>query len=233
MNEWTLHWLEAEGDLQPWRDQISAQIEETRRLVSQHVEPTRLDVLINRGSGGVIPEIGFGARAYGRSLFRLHIDPDNPAVGRGLLDGTLQRQVAHEVNHCMRMGGPGYGRTFGETLVSEGLAGHFVRRLFNNPPEPWERAVDKATLLARLPDAATLAQAQWDHGRWFFGTKDGHNPRWLGYTLGYELVGAWIDARGAPDADALVASPAEEIIAIGLPRLTTVLLEVQKLGSRL
>ncbi len=31
------------------------------------------------------------------------------------------------------MAGPGYGRTLGEVLVSEGLSGQFTRQLFANP----------------------------------------------------------------------------------------------------
>jgi hypothetical protein len=75
------------------------------------------------------------------SLFSLTLDPDNPNFERSLGDGDLRRTIAHEVHHCMRMAGPGYGWTLGEALVSEGLAGQFVHRLFGSPPEPWECAV--------------------------------------------------------------------------------------------
>jgi hypothetical protein len=221
MNEWTLHWLEAAGDLRLWRDRIEAEVTATRRLVSDLLDPRVLDVLVARSSDGVIPEIGMCGRAYSRHLFSLTVDPDNPTFGTCLQDGTLRRQVAHEVNHCLRMAGPGYGRTFGEALVSEGLAGHFVQKIFDSPPELWERAVDRDVLLDRLPDAETLSATSWDHGAWFFGTLDGRYPRWLGYTLGYEIVGAWIAAVGGADGDALVKTPASEIIDAGLHQLTS------------
>ena len=96
--------------------------------------------------------------------------------------------------HCLRMGGPGYGRTLGEALVSEGLAGHFVARALGSPPEPWERAVDEAALLRHRPDAATLGAAPYDHAGWFFGLS-GHRPRWLGSTLGHRIVGSLVDAH--------------------------------------
>ena len=67
--------------------------------------------------------------AYRPGLFGLTLDPDNPQFATCISDGTLRRQVAHEVHHCLRMAGPGYGRVLGEALVSEGLAGHFTRRL--------------------------------------------------------------------------------------------------------
>jgi hypothetical protein len=222
MGEWSLHWLEAQGDLSQWHAAIESEIAATRASVSKLLIPPTLDVLIERSLGPVIAEIGMMARAYRHSLFALSFDPDNPAFDLSLRDGTLRRTVAHEVNHCLRMAGPGYGATLGEALVSEGLAGHFVRRLFGSPPEPWERAVDTATLHAHLPDTTTLQSTQWDRAAWFFGTLDGRYPRWLGYTLGYELVRAWMEAGTPPDADGLVATPAADVIAVGLPRLAQV-----------
>ena len=81
------------------------------------------------------------------------------------------------------MAGPGYGWTLGEALVSEGLAGQFVTRLFGTPPDPRECAVTDAVLEADLPDNATLISNGQDHRAWFDGF-GGRYPRWLGYTLG-------------------------------------------------
>src|SRR5215813_6028282 len=138
MSEWTIHWLEASGDLRPWRPSIAAEIEATRGIVGSLVTPPRLDILVERSSR-VIAEIGMVGHAYRHSLFSLSVDPDNPRFEPSLHDGTLRRQVAHEVHHCLRYAGPGYGKTLGEAMVSEGLAGQFASRLFGSPPEPWER----------------------------------------------------------------------------------------------
>lgn len=218
MPDWTLHWLEAEGDLQPWRAAIEAEIGAAHDAVSKLLSPPRLDILVQRLSGAVIPEIGMVGHAFRRALFTLTLDPDNPHFAAALADGVLRRQAAHEVHHCLRMAGPGYGRTLGEALVSEGLAGHFTRRLFANPPEPWECAVDGAVLRAHMPDAASLASTEYGHAAWFYG--DGsQRPRWLGYTLGYALVGAWLEAGPLPDGPAFVGTPAEAILAAGLTQV--------------
>jgi hypothetical protein len=108
--------------------------------------------------------------------------------------GDLRRTVAHEVHHCLRMAGPGYGWTLGEALVSEGLAGRFVSRLFGSPSESWECAVSDEERRANLPDNTTLLSTGHDHLAWFFGF-GGCHPRWLGYTLGYRIVGDWLDAE--------------------------------------
>lgn len=218
MPEWTLHWLEAEGELRPWRTVIEAEIGAAYDAISGLLAPPRLDILLQRLAGAAIPEIGMVGHSFRRGLFTLTLDPDNPHFAIALADGALRRQVTHEVHHCLRMAGPGYGRTLGEALVSEGLAGHFTRLLFGNPPELWERAVDAGELRAHLPDAGALASTDYDHAAWFFGT-GGQHPRWLGYTVGYALVGAWLQALPAPDGPALIGTTADVILAAGLPRL--------------
>jgi Predicted Zn-dependent protease (DUF2268) len=135
----------------------------------------------------VIPEIGIAGQIYRRSLFALTLDPDNPNFASSLRDGNLRRHVVHEVHHCLRKGGPGYGKSLGEALVSEGLAGQFVTRLFGTPPEPWERAVESPVALSLFPAADVMASTTYDHRAWFFGA-GGQFPRWLGYTLGYMIV---------------------------------------------
>ncbi len=156
-------------------------------------------------------------QAYRKGLFSLTLDPDNPHFARGVSDGTLCRQVTHEVHHCLRMGGPGYGRTLGEALVSEGLAGQFTGRLFGSGPELWERAVDDDLLRMHFPEGNVLATEGYDHAEWFFGT--GRYPRWLGYTLGYRMVGDWLAATPEVDGDTWVNVPAQTVMAAVDPRM--------------
>ena len=120
---WQVHWLQAAGDLGSWRNGIMHEVEASRGHLAGLLPPPRLDILVQRIPGGGIPEIGLVGHAWRMSLFVLTVDPDNQRFEASLSDGTLRHQVAHEVHHCRRMAGPGYGRTLGETLVSEGLAG--------------------------------------------------------------------------------------------------------------
>ncbi len=134
-DNWAIHWLKASGNLQPWSDQISTEIERSQNTIEQYISPPRLDVLLLRGPE-VIPEIGMAGEAFSPFRFSLTFDPGNPNFETCLTDGTLQRQVAHEVHHCMRKREVRDTRTLGEMLVREGLAGHFVRILYGNSPEP-------------------------------------------------------------------------------------------------
>jgi hypothetical protein len=208
---WQLHWLEASGDLTPWRSTIAEEVEIARKAVAGVLPISPLDILVQRLPGAVIPETGTTGQAMRAGLFSLTIDPDNPNFATALSDGDLRRTVAHEAHHCMRMAGPGYGWTLGEALVSEGLAGQFVSRLFSSPPEPWECAVTDEVLVANLPDNATLVGNGHDHRAWFFGL-GGQYPRWLGYTLGYRIVGDWLETGADLSGDAWINIPAHEVI---------------------
>lgn len=209
---WQLHWLEAEGSLAPWRERIVAEIDAAREAIATLAAPPGLDILVQRLPGAGIPELGMVGHAYRKALFALTLDPDNANFAASLADGTLRRQVAHEAHHCLRMGAVGYGRNLGDALVSEGLAGQFVRRLFGSPPEPWEAAVTEAQLREHRPDAATLAAPRYDHNAWFFGV-GGRLPRWIGYTLGYRIVADWLAAEPEPDGARWAGVPTDTVLA--------------------
>lgn len=215
--DWRLHWLEAEGDLTPWRDRATSEARDAWRAVSRVLPTPPLDILVQRLPGAVIPEIGIGGHAYRKGLLALTLDPNNPHFAASLAEGGLRRTLVHEVHHCLRMGALGYGRTLGEALVSEGLAGQFTGWLLGSPPEPWERAVTDEVLRAHQPDAAALSDPTYDHNAWFFGT-GGTRPRWFGYTLGYQLAGTWLTSAGVPGGDAWVTVPAATVLAAsGIP----------------
>lgn len=197
--------------LAPWRGQILSEIEATRAALTKLVTAPALAVELRHAPGRVIPEIGMAGYCSGATHFLLTFDSTNPQFAPSLTDGTLRRQVVHEVHHCLRNAGPGYGQSLGEALVSEGLAGQFVNRLYGTPPEPWEKAVAPREAWRFLPDDKTLSWPMYDHNAWFFGT--GEYPRWLGYTLGYLLAGRWRAVHPGASGAQLVNVTAGDVIA--------------------
>lgn len=209
---WFLHWLTASDGLEEFEQPIFIEIAEAFRTLEHFVSPPKLDILLDR-SKYIIPEIGILGRAHNSTLFSLSFDPDNPNLKPSLTNGTLQRQLLHEIHHCMRMAGPSYGWTLGEALVSEGMAGHFVQHLMNTPPELWERAVHIDRLKEHRPTIAELQSTDYDHAEWFFGR--GKFPRWLGYSMGFELVRLWRETVRPGTPDQWINTPSSEILAIG------------------
>nr|WP_256349670.1 DUF2268 domain-containing putative Zn-dependent protease [Pseudomonas sp. P7758] len=206
-----MHWLEASGSLAQFRPELIREFEVAYEAIAQLLPPPRLDILIQRLPGETLPELGLMGRAYRSTMFSMTLDPDNPNFLTSLRSGALRRHVVHEVHHCLRMAGPGYGWTLGEAMVSEGLAGQFVRQVLGSEPEQWERALAPQELLSSPVDRQLLEATYYDHSEWFFGT--GARPRWLGYTLGYQMVETWLATQGDVDAATWVNVPAQDILA--------------------
>lgn len=203
---WIVYIANAQGQLDGLVEPIRDAIESTRKRCETVLDPLAIDVIVQVWPGRVIPERGYVGYAPTGTMMHLTFDPSNRNLLH-CLGETLERTVAHEFHHVCRWRGPGYGRTLGEALVSEGLAGQFAAQLYGEQPEPWEDALSDED----LADLAVIAHARWtmtdyDHTQWFFG-REGY-PRWAGYTLGYRLVGNFLAAHPGETPASLVAEPA-------------------------
>jgi len=179
------------------------------RVVRVEVDPTR-----------VIPEIGVGGVTDTTSgeVF-VYLDPEG--MNRALLRVWVPAVLANEAHNSVRIRqGPGFGTTLGELIVTGGLANVFAREAFPaTPVQPSAQALSVAEqglywtraqpLLNETPPDRDAADALFNE--WFFGT--GAVPRLAGFTLGFELVTAYL--AGHPDTTAadLVEEPAGSIIA--------------------
>src|SRR5690625_1970846 len=92
--------------------------------IERHLPLGHIDVVVERNPFAVIPELGVGGFSPSGHLVHVSLDPAHARFGEAL-EQHLPRTLAHELHHCARWRGPGYGRTLGEALVSEGLADHF------------------------------------------------------------------------------------------------------------
>lgn len=161
-----------------------------------------------------IPEVGVGGFTNPESgVVTVSIDPNSRIGIAQTLRVWLPLTLAHELDHSARiLGGPGYGNTLVETIVTEGIADEFSRSLHPDAPAiPW----DNALKASQEHDLWATAQGQTTsfalHAEWFFGT--GRVPRWAGYTLGAHLVAAYRAKNAAvPWAD-VTRLPAPQIVA--------------------
>lgn len=210
MSNWTLHWLDATGDLSAWKDRITGQINDAYHAMSPFVRPSQMDVLIERGNETVVPETGMSANVTRPNLATLIFDPYNENFTDTLTTGLVQRQMVNTAHRAMRAAGPGYGFTLGGAMVSEGLAGQFVRLVFDSPLEPWDCAFDDSQLSAHWPDQRAMMSPKFDHGEWFAGT--GNRPRWLGYTMGTRIVENWLLSGADLSPERLISVPAPKVL---------------------
>ena len=145
-----------------------------------------------------IPQIGVGGFTDPRTGdVSIWIEAKPPGGLRKTLETWIPGSVAHELHHSSRIRtGPGYGNTLAQALVSEGLADHFAEEAFpKTPSQPWDHALTKAQerslwLAGRRELNVPFG---YDHPSWFFG--GGDMPQWAGYTLGFIIVGRYLDHR--------------------------------------
>lgn len=196
MAELALHFLDPRGQLSPVEDWLQTVLHDAFARSAAMLPLGRVDAVVKAGTF-VIPEKGHVGWAPEPGIIYLTVDPNHQSLHQNA-NNSLERMFAHELHHCARWDGPGYGMTLGEVLVSEGLAGHFVQEIYGPPLEPWE-SVPGPVLRLHLAEA----QAEWDsrdyeHSRWFFGSRD--LPRWLGYSLGFQIVDRYLAETGASAA---------------------------------
>lgn len=200
-----IHTLDAHGALTDHRAWLEAAITSAHAAAEEHLAQGPLDVVL-RASRRVIPEKGHLGVAPEPGVVFVNVDPENPALLANA-ERSLERGVVHELHHAARWDGPGYGQTLGEALVSEGLAGWFVQQVYGAPPEPWESLPDDE-VRPFLQNARDQWDAQpYDHGAWFFGMSE--QPRWLGYSPGFRIVGRHLSTHGGT-ASGLASADAED-----------------------
>jgi len=174
---------------------------------AQQIDIRDVNIDISLTSDGTIYGYGIGGFTPDRNTVRISIDPayaEHPA----LYETRLPLVVMHELHHAVRWKNPGYGSTLFEAMVTEGLADRFAVELLDTVPPPWSVALpEDVKPNLRMEADRELSNSSYSHAKWFFGEGSTY-PFWTGYTLGYDLVTAYLDTQ--PDgvtAGTLVDAP--------------------------
>ncbi|WEF24290.1 DUF2268 domain-containing putative Zn-dependent protease [Paracoccus sp. S3-43] len=198
MTLWTLHLLNARHALTPVLSEVRQAGREAVARASDHADLPDFDLVVgaqsDRSADGAIQ-----GRCRAPGVIEIALTPDR-------FDPLhFTRALVRQMAHLVRWDGPGYGRSLGEVLVSEGLAGHFVLQVLGGQPD----AVD-----AVRPAAGAMRQAmnEWarrdyDHGRWFGGKGD--LRKGTGTSLGHRIIADHL-ARHPGDSPAGLATAAPE-----------------------
>ncbi|WCR11320.1 hypothetical protein JHW45_02640 [Paracoccus stylophorae] len=198
MTIWSIHLLNARHALTRVLPEIRAAAREAVARVRDHAELPDFDLVVKSVQGG-LPDWGVGGTAPAPGLIEVTLNPDR-------FDAALMvRTLVHQMHHLIRWDGPGYGRSLGDALVSEGLAGHFVVQVLGGKPDPWD-AVTPPPGLARSA-MNEWARLDYDHDRWFAGKGD--IRKWAGHGLGHRLVARHLTQQEPADAVTLALVKAD------------------------
>lgn len=205
-----LHLLNASGKLSPWERRLADAFAQSTETLAALLPVQNVDVVVQAGKR-VIPETGIGGFSPSGEVVYITIDPDHPNFP-SVLETEFLATVGHELHHCARHTGPGYGHTLGEALVTEGLATNFEAELRGGKAPFYACAVQGADLESLAQRARPeLRSSKYDHRAWFFGSAARGFPRYSGYSLGFSIVAAYI-SRHATFASRLWELPAENVL---------------------
>jgi uncharacterized protein YjaZ len=204
-----LHLLNAGGQFDAIRSRVEDSFFDSVSTIARWLELPAVDIVVRVDANGVLPELGVGGRAESADRISVAIDPQSIHF-ETQFEAGFKRLLAHELHHCTRWSGPGYGRTLAEALISEGLACMFETEIDPGDPPFYARALSEGQLSELLVRAeAERMHEAYDHVAWFFGSASKGIPRHAGYSLGYELVARHIQ-RHRGNAALLVKTAAAD-----------------------
>jgi len=114
----------------------------------------------------------------------------------------------HELSHLAREAFVGWGRTFLDHLVAEGIASYTEKALDNRAEVPYIRKIKNEDELWRKAKPF-LSRGKYRHSDWFFGSRN--IPRWAGYRLGYLIVDSFMKNNDCSLYE-LTRMPSKEIL---------------------
>ena len=180
------------GKLTALIPKIEAAFEESQKLIVDELGANQIDVIFIYAPLATIPEMGVGGNSPDPHNIYVSFDPEF----KGIKQSDIVLSVLHEAHHCMRWRDPGYGKTLGEAMISEGLASLFEEEYSGEAPIYTRIKIKPSEIKAADMLLSTKA---YDHAEWFFGSKD--IQRWFGYTYGYQLCKAYSKKVGKNAAE--------------------------------
>lgn len=198
MTVWTLHLLNARLELTPVLSEIRQASRDAVAQASDHADLPDFDLVVrahqDRSADGAVQ-----GQCPAPGVIEIALTPDrfDPA--------HFARALVRQMAHLIRREGPGYGKSLGEVLVSEGLAGHFVLQVMGGPPDAVD-AVRPAQGVMRQ-SMNEWARRDYDHSRWFQGKGD--LRRGTGNSLGHRLIAEHLAQNPGDSAASLAAASAD------------------------
>lgn len=199
MTVWSIHFLNARHALTGDMAEIRATAREAVARVGVVAALPPFDIVVRAEPGGVIADRGVGGRACVPGLIEVTVNPGC------FTQDHLMRRLVREMHHLLRWEGPGYGRSLGEVLVSEGLAGHFLTQVLGGAPDAWDAVRPGPGCLRQAGNL--WARRDFDFAEWFQGR--GKMRKWTGYGIGHRLIAEHLAQASGEDAASLAWTPAD------------------------
>lgn len=191
------------GELDDLTELILKSLNKVIPIVERELKAEKIDIIFVSAAALAIPEYGIGGNSPGPNHLYVSFDPKSTKITQNGLDETL----FHEIHHCMRWRDPGYGKTLGEAMISEGMACLYEEQHSGSVPIYAKVNLndDQIAKAKKLIDSK-----DYSHSEWFFGSKN--IDKWFGYSYGYSICKEY-SVKTGKKASELVHIPTQEILS--------------------
>jgi uncharacterized protein YjaZ len=127
-------------------------------------------------------------------------------------ENILKETIAHEFAHSISPFYNGGNITIGQGLIFEGLAEHFREFVFGGKTAPYCKAINKNKIKLIFNELKSKLNSKNDefYSEVFFGT--GKYPLWAGYSIGYYLIGKYLENKKNVDWNLLLRTNPQKIM---------------------
>lgn len=168
----------AVGTLDQKLDLITATFDGAKRMAAKSLKADKIDIIFVDAPDNTIPQLGCGGYTASANLIYIFLDSTFP-----IKELVMEATLLHEMHHAIRWRRPGYGKTLGEVMISEGLAALYEEEMTGVKPIYVSVKYDKKCIQLALKELDNV----FNYYGWFtVGNND--VPRWFGYSFGYKKV---------------------------------------------
>lgn len=212
MNNINIHILNSSGSLTPFKKDIESIGKASIKMIVDLIPVRDVDIVLYADPKSTIPHLGIGAHTYNYNLIFITFDHKHKNL-QYFIRYDLDRTLAHELHHTLRMKYHNYGKNLLDAMIFEGLADHFDIELTKKKPQRWDTALTNKQLIDFHKKAKNeYYNKKYNHDAWFFGSKEKKFLKWTAYTLGFDLVRKYLESHPSKKASTLYRTKAEEFI---------------------
>lgn len=206
--------LSASKGVRPYATQLRTIADSAAASVKKLLPIKDVDIVFYENPGATIDELGgIGGFTPNAHTIFVSLDPRHPNFAHAL-QYELFFMLVHEFHHTIRWQKGVKDDTLLEALIFEGLADHFAMEVTGRKkPSLYSNALTSAQKRTFLKKASKeWNKPTYNHQVWFYGATPKVIPRWAGYTLGYDLVVAYLQTHPGETASALASADASLFI---------------------
>jgi uncharacterized protein YjaZ len=170
------------GELDHLVDRFLSTFNKANKITEKELGANQIDIIMVNDPWSVIKEHGISGYAPGPNNIYVSVDPKF----KDITEENMILTILHEAHHCMRWRKPGYGKTLGQAMISEGLATLYEEEHSGKVPIYAQAKIEPKDIDLAIKE---LDNDKYDHHKWFFG--DDMVAHWFGYGYGYKLAKAY------------------------------------------